>query len=121
MQIRIFLVLLLLCFWNGLFSQDIDFKNYTIKDGLSQNTINYIFQDSKGYMWFGTQLGASRFDGKEFQNFKMSEGLINNYVHTIFEDSHNNLWFGTRGGASIFTNGKFINYTTEDGLIDNHV
>jgi len=72
-------------------------------------------------MWFGTQLGVSRFDGKEFTNYKMSEGLPNNFILTIFEDSDKNLWFGTRGGVSKFHNGSFNNYSKKNGLIDNNV
>ena len=103
------------------FAQDIDFRNYTIKEGLAQNTSTYIMQDSKGYMWFGTQLGISRFDGKEFKNFKMSDGLPNNHIQTIFEDSKHNIWVGTRKGVSKFNRQKFVNFSENDGLVNNSV
>lgn len=103
------------------FAQDIDFRNYTIKEGLAQNTITYIMQDSKGYMWFGTQLGISRFDGKEFKNFKMPDGLPNNHIQTIFEDSEHNIWVGTREGVSRFNGQKFVNFSEKDGLVNNSV
>ena len=103
------------------FSQNIDFRNYTIKDGLAQNTITYIMQDSDGYLWFGTQLGVSKFDGKEFQNFKISDGLANNYILTIFEDSRDDIWIGTREGVSKYNGQEFVNYTEEDGLVNKNV
>lgn len=40
-----------------------DFIHYTVKDGLSDNTINCIAQDDKGYIWIGTDAGLNRFDG----------------------------------------------------------
>ena len=38
------------------------FKNYTVKDGLSQNTVIRTLEDSKGYIWFCTRDGLNRFD-----------------------------------------------------------
>ncbi len=118
-------IILFLSYFSFLFSsslaQDIDFRNYTIKDGLAQNTITYIMQDSNGYMWFGTQLGISRFDGKEFKNLKMSDGLPNNHIQTIFEDREQNIWFGTREGVSRFNRQKFVNFSEKDGLVHNNV
>ena len=39
------------------------FRNLSIKDGLAQTTVNAIIQDKKGFMWFGTKGGLSRYDG----------------------------------------------------------
>ena len=40
-----------------------DIRNYTAKDGLPMNTVKKVFQDSRGYIWVGTQEGLARFDG----------------------------------------------------------
>ncbi|WP_284652142.1 ligand-binding sensor domain-containing protein [Flavobacterium terrisoli] len=48
---------------------DYIFKNYDIQDGLCDNNINSIIEDSKGFIWLGTKEGLSRFDGAEFHNF----------------------------------------------------
>jgi|GEM_PF-3204744 len=45
-------------------------KNFTIDDGLSSNYAYCIYQDSLGYMWFGTTRGLNRWDGKEFRTFR---------------------------------------------------
>ena len=45
---------------------DIRFFHVTIEDGLSQSTVRAVYQDSDGFMWFGTQGGLDRYDGKNF-------------------------------------------------------
>ncbi|HSM49421.1 MAG TPA: two-component regulator propeller domain-containing protein, partial [Draconibacterium sp.] len=50
---------------NG-YSQQYIFTNYSINNGLSQSVVNCIFQDSKGYIWAGTQNGLNRFNGETF-------------------------------------------------------
>lgn len=67
-------------------------KQYTIRDGLPSNVIYDIFQDSKGYIWFCTDQGISRFDGMEFKNFSLSQGLPDTEIFRIREDEHHRLW-----------------------------
>lgn len=47
--------------------ENFNFKNITIEDGLSQSTIKTIYQDSKGYIWIGTEDGLNRYNGYEFK------------------------------------------------------
>ncbi|WP_029284582.1 two-component regulator propeller domain-containing protein [Pedobacter sp. R20-19] len=49
------------------------FRNFTTKDGLANDRVTNIYEDNSGYIWFGTEGGASLYDGKSFQNFKMNE------------------------------------------------
>jgi two-component sensor histidine kinase/ligand-binding sensor domain-containing protein len=99
------------------FSQKYNFKNYTVANGLGSSSVNHIFQDSKGYMWFATQGGgASRFNGKEFKNFTRADGLISNDVTYIAEDKQGNIWIGTAEGASKFNGLSFTNYRQKQGL-----
>ena len=73
------LIYLLLLNNNMLFSIDVSqlkLDNIDIKNGLSQNSIYSIFQDSKGFMWFCTQEGLNRYDGYSFNSIKREIGNI---------------------------------------------
>ncbi len=105
---------LILCFalvFNG-FPQQYNFFNYTITEGLSQSVVNCIFQDSKGYIWIGTQNGLNRFDGDKFLVFRFDpsspHSLSNNWVYAISEDNNGDLWIGTKGGLNKYIRKKHI-------------
>ena len=49
------------------------FRSYQIEDGLSHNSVWAVMQDKEGFMWFGTNDGLNRFDGKSFKVFKKNE------------------------------------------------
>lgn len=106
-QIILLLLLLLCCSAN---SQTPVYKNYTVNDGLPSQVVYCALQDHQGYMWFGTDAGVSRFDGKHFQNFTSKDGLSDNEVLNMFIDSKGRIWFYTLNGKlSYFLNGKFHN------------
>lgn len=84
------------------------FDNYSIKQGLSEQKVYTLLQDSKDYIWLGTANGVSRFDGKKFENFTSGDSLAPGVVKCIYEDSLGGIWFGHyNGGISRFSNGKF--------------
>ena len=60
-----------------------------------------ITEDKFGNLWFGTDGGVSKYDGKSFTNFTKAQGLANNGVFSITEDKSGNLWFGTSEGLSV--------------------
>lgn len=82
------------------------FKNLSIQNGLSQNTVNAILQDRKGFMWFGTKDGLNRYDGLSFRKFKHSEvnkqSIGNNFITSLYEDTRGNIWVGTDAGLYIY-------------------
>jgi ligand-binding sensor domain-containing protein/serine phosphatase RsbU (regulator of sigma subunit) len=75
------------------------FEHLTVKQGLSQGTVNCILQDSDGFMWFGTQDGLNKYDGYRIRVFKHSpadSGSLNdNWIISIAEDSNRTLWIQT--------------------------
>ena len=77
-------------------------QHYSIKDGLSQNTVMAILQDKQGFMWFGTWDGLNRFDGYTFKIYKaMNNGEaahVNNRVVVIYEDEAERIWWSTYDG-----------------------
>jgi len=79
------------------------FEHLTIEDGLSQNAGLAIFQDSRGYLWIGTQDGLNRYDGYNFKIYKHDpdnpDSLSHNSILTIAEDKDGLLWIGTWGGG----------------------
>jgi len=86
------------------YSQPYVFTNYSINNGLSQSVVNCQFQDSRGFIWIGTQNGLNRFNGESFDLFNYSPAdsgsISNNWIYAIAEDKEGNLWIGTKGGLN---------------------
>ncbi len=116
------LPLLLLSLTLSLGAQRIPFDNYNIHNGLPQNSVFDIIQDQRGYLWFATQVGAARFDGREFLNFYSTEGLPDNYVNCLLCDHQGNIWFGTDGGGIGIYDGQEIRTINRlKGLVSDQV
>ncbi|MFK8055360.1 MAG: two-component regulator propeller domain-containing protein [Saprospiraceae bacterium] len=105
------ILLLLLSLPIALFSQiqsDYQFKQFTTDDGLPSSEVHCVIQDSKGYMWFGTDNGVARFDGYNFKTFGYAEGLGNPVVFEMFEDENGLIYFATMDGKMYVYNGVKI-------------
>lgn len=99
-------------------SQQYNFRNFTVKDGVAQSQVYSLHQDARGYLWFGTRGGGiTRFDGLNFKTFTEKDGLINNYVFKIREDEKHNLWIGTNNGLSQFNGIVFKNFKPENDAV----
>ena len=59
------------------YSQKVKFETISIEQNLSQSTVRTIYQDSKGFMWFGTEDGLNKFDGFKFTVYKFNPNDIN--------------------------------------------
>jgi signal transduction histidine kinase/ligand-binding sensor domain-containing protein len=88
------------------FTQHLNFQQWSINDGLSQSVVNCVFQDSKGFIWIGTQNGLNRFDGYDFIYFLNDPAdettLCGNWVYDIVEDNRGLLWIGTKNGVCTY-------------------
>lgn len=86
------------------------YKHFGVEDGLPGTTVYCAEQDTDGFMWFGTDAGVSRFDGKEFVNYGVKDGVSDSDVLRIFEDSKGRIWFLTlKGILSYYFKGKIYN------------
>lgn len=93
------------------------------ENGLSQNCVKSIIQDSWGFMWFGTQNGLNRYDGKSIKVFNCSDltsQRSNQNISALYEDSFHKLWVGTDKGIFIFDplleNFTFFDNKTQKGV-----
>jgi len=84
------------------YAERLPIKTYTTADGLAHNTINRIVRDSRGYLWFCTADGLSRFDGYGFKNFGTVDGLPHAYVTDLLETRRGEFWVATHGGLVRF-------------------
>lgn len=103
------------------FSQNIHpvYRNYSISEGLPSSEIYMAIQDSKGYIWLGTDNGVSRFDGYEFKNYSLRDGLSDNTVFRIVEDTQGRVWFGTHScKLSYFLNDSIYHFKYNQALAD---
>lgn len=80
------------------------FSHLGVEDGLSQVSVLDIFQDSDGYIWFGTRNGANRYDGYEFVIYQNEVNnnatLTDNYIRGFAEDDRKNIWIATSNGIN---------------------
>jgi hypothetical protein len=80
-------------------------KTYTVADGLAHNHVTRIYRDSRGFLWFATFDGLSRFDGHRFTSYGREHGLPHADVSDILEDRQRGYWLATYGGGAINADG----------------
>ena len=93
-----FIVFTLFVFSIRVSGQQLILKHFKIKDGLPSAEVYCAFQDSKGFIWFGSDGGVSKFDGYSFRNYTTEDGLADNVVFGILEDKHGRIWFRSLSG-----------------------
>jgi len=85
-------------------AQNLTFEKITAEQGLSNNMVLCILQDSDGFIWFGTHNGLNRFDGYKIKIYRSVQGdttsLIDEYVHSLYEDMDGILWAATINGLN---------------------
>ncbi len=119
-----FLIFFVGLFWAtdtvALRTKGVSISSYSIHNGLSGNGITTIFQDSKGYIWIGTDDGLNRFDGYTFtvyrHQFNEKSSIGGNFIRCLTEDVNGNIWIGTlHDGLSMWDRNtkKFINFNSK--------
>lgn len=103
-------------------SKNLIFNNINIEQGISQSTIEDIFQDSEGYIWLGTNDGLNRYNGYEFKIYNYEEyqnSISHNGITDITEDKYGNIWVNTVSGVNKINKKteKISNYTEINGKI----
>ncbi|MFN9709819.1 MAG: two-component regulator propeller domain-containing protein, partial [Bacteroidota bacterium] len=120
LQLHIILLLLTMIIMKG-FGQP-GLISYTVNNGLSQNSISCIYQDTEGIVWIGTQDGLNRFDGYFFKIYKHKEkdphSISDQFILSIHEDGANNLIIGTRNGLNLFDKktDRFMNISPDSAM-----
>lgn len=109
-QLCLSFLFLFFCIAPTVKSQTYNFNHYSLKDGLIQSNVNDILQDKRGYIWFATDGGLSKFNGQTFNNYSTADGLTETAVSSICEDDDGQLWIGHSYGKLSYQNGnKFVN------------
>lgn len=92
------------------------------ESGIVGIQVNDIAQDSEGYIWVATNLGVSRYDGKNFVNYVRKDGLGENNCTAIFCDNQNRVWVGHQtAGISIIYPDSVQQFSENNGLVNNEV
>lgn len=120
-------------FWAGTYRDGLLFYNpkskkkeiftYKHKDvkGISNNSINSIFEDSRNKLWIATENGLNLFDKttRTFAKYNTKNGFPSNVFYSILEDGDNNLWITTSKGLVQFNpkHNRIKIYTTANGLL----
>lgn len=82
---------------------DVHFENMSTENGLSDNTITCLMEDSRGFLWIGTNNGLNRYDGTTFDVFTYQEdnenSISGNFISALIEDNSGVIWIGTRDGG----------------------
>jgi hypothetical protein len=96
---------------------NLSFKQYTVNDGLASNEVYQVFKDKKGLVWFATDGGISKFDGKKFKNFNRNNGLKENTIFGFYEDFEGKIWYrGINGLIGYIQHDSIFNLAISDIL-----
>jgi len=88
------------------FAQDINFKHYSVDNGLLGSQVHDIFQDKCGNLWFSTDQGLSRYDGYSFKNYTTADGLTDNTIFKFFPQSNGDIWCTTLNKSVFYIRGN---------------
>jgi ligand-binding sensor domain-containing protein/signal transduction histidine kinase/CheY-like chemotaxis protein/AraC-like DNA-binding protein len=106
---------------------DPSYTSYNTDNGLSNSIVHAIVQDNNGIMWFGTEDGLNRFDGRTFKTYRFNTGkqgnISGNIIHDLYLDASGKLWVSTDNGLNLYEEGAdgFLSFNVADGLSHRNV
>lgn len=87
-------------------SQAVQFQQLSVEEGLSHNHVTAIVKDKRGFLWFGTPAGLSRYDGHEVKVFRHAANqpysIVDSDILDLFVGPHGQLWVKTKLGINIY-------------------
>lgn len=111
----------LFLFGNHSAAQNIILSELSTQSQLPSGEIYCNFQDSEGYMWYGTEEGLCRDDGYAIKTFRSDfhtpELIRSNIITCITEDKKKRIWFGTKRGVYILDKTQYHIFPLADDEI----
>src|SRR6478672_9967269 len=99
---RLLLLLLIgLIMQFGLKAQLYNMVTYGLKDGLPEERLNCLMQDSDGYIWIGARFGLYKFNGKKFSPIPLPASIRARFVNHLIEDSRKRIWVSLNGSGLV--------------------
>ncbi len=91
----------------GLYAQELNYRNFSVRNGLPSSETYAVLQDSKGYIWIAGDAGVSKYNGHQFENYTTSDGLADNTIFNLYEDKKGRIWFlSYSGNLSYYEKGE---------------
>ena len=105
------LLILFLIFQQFTFAQEFKSIHFTTSNGLPSSEVYSIIEDSKGYLWFATDHGVSRYNGKKFTTYTIADGLPDNTIFRMCEDPQGRIWFASQSNELCYWDKGVIHQT----------
>ena len=96
-----------------------NFRYYGSGEGIPQEDVLSVYQDKKGYIWFGTHSGVAKYNGRTTTVFSTDQGLVHNFVSDIQQDDNGVMYFATPNGISVLENDSL--HTVFQGTLFNSI
>lgn len=103
-------------------AQQLPLVSYNRATGLLSDYVTCIAQDREGFLWFGSDRGLSRYDGREFTQYTAADGLPDPFIGNLFADDDGAVWASTHQGGLVRVSAEGLTtFDTADGLPSNEV
>src|SRR5688572_14549580 len=100
-------------------AQQLNLTHYTVNDGIVSNSVRRIFQDSRGFLWFATMEGLSKYDGHRFINYTTANGMPHDMVNDMLETRDGKLIFACNDGSLVWLKHDRIENISKPGVVIN--